>query len=244
MAGAQGVARGEEDQPMNFNLMIKILPDLLHATLITVQLISLSLLFGIMLAVPLAVLYASKRHFFSYPVISYIFFFRGTPLLVQIFLVYYGIAQFECVRASFLWPYLRQPFVCALITFVLHTAAYTANILRGGIEAVNAGEVEAAKACGLSTLQQYCYILLPQAFRIILPAYGNEMIAMLKATSLASTITVMELTGMANSIVSETFAPYEVFIMAAIIYLMLSLVLSRAVGLLEWFLNRHHRFAA
>lgn len=117
---------------MNFQLMIEILPDLLSAAVTTVQLVCLSLCFGMMLAIPLAVSCVSRHRFFSFPAAAYIFFFRGTPLLVQIFLVYYGLAQFEWVRSSFLWPYLRVPFVCALITFVLHTAAYTANILRGG----------------------------------------------------------------------------------------------------------------
>jgi len=223
---------------MNFGLMVEILPDLLRAAAVTVQLVSLSLALGMTLAIPLAVLYVSKRWFLSLPAMSYVFFFRGTPLLVQIFLVYYGLAQFEFVRFSFLWPYLRVPFICALITFVLHTAAYTANILKGGIRAVDAGQVEAAKACGMSRFQQYRYILFPQVFCMVLPAYGNEVVAMLKATSLASTITVMELTGVAGTIVSQTFAPYEVFIMAAFIYLMLALVLTRALGMAERYLNR------
>lgn len=229
---------------MSFSMMLEILPDLLHAAVMTLELISLTLLLGMILAVPLAVLCVSRHPLLSLPAISYIFFFRGTPLLVQIFLVYYGLAQFEFIRTSFLWPYLRAPFICALITFVLHTVAYTANILRGGLQGVNAGEVEAAKACGMSTFQQYRYILFPQVFRLVLPAYGNEVVAMLKATSLASTITVMELTGAANTIVSQTFAPYEVFITAACIYLVLALVLTKALGLLEWYLNKHRRLVA
>lgn len=229
---------------MSFSMMLEILPDLLHAAVTTLELIILTLLLGMILAVPLAVLCVSRRPLLSLPAISYIFFFRGTPLLVQIFLVYYGLAQFEFVRSSFLWPYLRAPFICALITFVLHTVAYTANILRGGLQAVNAGEVEAAKACGMTTFQQYRYIFFPHAFRLILPAYGNEVVAMLKATSLASTITVMELTGAANTIVSQTFAPYEVFITAACIYLVLALILTKALDLLEWNLNKHRRLVA
>jgi len=225
---------------MNFNLMLDILPDLLRATVTTLQLVVLSLAIGLLLAIPLSVLYISRSRLLSLPVKFYIFFIRGTPLLVQIFLVYYGLGQFELIRSSIVWPYLRVPFVCALITFVLHTAAYTANILRGGLQAVHAGQVEAAKACGMSTYQQYRYILFPQALRLILPAYGNEVVAMLKATSLASTITVMELTGMAGEIVSQTFAPYEVFIMAALIYLVLAFILTRALGMLERYLNRYH----
>ena len=129
---------------------------------------------------------------------AYSLFFRGTPLLVQIFLIYFGLGQFGLIRHSFLWPFLREAYVCALITFTLNTAAYSGEILRGGIRAVPRGEIEAARACGMSSFTTYRLVILPRAFSIILPAYSNEVIILLKGTSLASTITLLELMGQAQ----------------------------------------------
>lgn len=226
---------------MNFGLMIESLPELLSATVTTIELLVASLVCGMAIALPIAILRVSGPAPVRILLHWYIYFFRGTPLLVQIFLVYYGLAQFEIVRDSVLWPYLRQAWVCAILTFSLNTAAYTAYILRGAIEAVPAGEIEAAQACGMSTALTYRTIILPSAFRIALPAYGNEVISMLKSTSLASTITVMELTGAANTIVARTFAPYELFITAALIYLAITYVLTAALRTIEYRLSRHMR---
>jgi His/Glu/Gln/Arg/opine family amino acid ABC transporter permease subunit len=226
---------------MNFDLMIESVPALLFGTVTTIELLVASLVCGMTIAVPVAVLRVSGPSPVRLLLHWYIYFFRGTPLLVQIFLIYYGVAQFEIVRDSALWPYLRQPWVCAILTFSLNTAAYTAYILRGAIEAVPAGEIEAARACGMSTALAYRTVILPRAFRLALPAYGNEMVSMLKSTSLASTITVMELTATANTIVARTFAPYELFITAALIYLSITYVLTTALRALEYRLSRHMR---
>ncbi len=153
-----------------------------------------------------------------FPVRVYTFMFRGTPLLVQLFLIYYGLSQLEWVRNSFAWPLLRDPFWCALLAFSLNNAAYTTEILRGGIRAVPVGEIEAAKALGMSAAQRIRRLVLPVGFRLALPAYGNEVVLILKASSLASTITLMELTGTSRKIVAQTFAPYEIFIAAALLY--------------------------
>jgi His/Glu/Gln/Arg/opine family amino acid ABC transporter permease subunit len=228
---------------MNLDLMIESLPELLYGTLRTVELLLLTLIFGLVLAVPLAILRVQRAAMYWLPVHTYITFFRGTPLLVQLFLIYYGLAQFDVIRESWAWPYLRQPFVCALLTFGLHTAAYTANILRGAILAVPAGEVEAGRACGMSPSILYRRIILPRAFRLALPAYGNEVISMLKATSLASTVTVMELTGVASTIVARTYAPYEIFVTAAAIYLVMTYAITRAFKHTEHRLSRHLRAA-
>jgi His/Glu/Gln/Arg/opine family amino acid ABC transporter permease subunit len=228
---------------MNLDLMIESLPELLYGTLRTVELLILTLIFGLVLAVPLAILRVQRAAMYWLPVHTYITFFRGTPLLVQLFLIYYGLAQFDMIRESWAWPYLRQPFVCALLTFGLHTAAYTANILRGAILAVPAGEVEAGRACGMSPSILYRRIILPRAFRLALPAYGNEVISMLKATSLASTVTVMELTGVASTIVARTYAPYEIFVTAAAIYLVMTYAITRAFKHIEHRLSRHLRAA-
>jgi polar amino acid transport system permease protein/octopine/nopaline transport system permease protein len=214
---------------------------LLSGTVTTIELLVASLVCGMAIAVPVAILRVSGPSPARLLLHWYIYFFRGTPLLVQIFLVYYGLAQFELVRDSALWPYLHQPWGCAILTFSLNTAAYTAYILRGAIGAVPAGEIEAARACGMSTAVAYRTVILPHAFRLALPAYGNEVVSMLKATSLASTITVMELTGTANTIVARTFAPYELFITAALIYLSITYVLTKALRALEYRLSRHMR---
>lgn len=226
---------------MNFDLMLESLPALLKGTAITLQLLAASLACGMLIAIPVAILRVNGNAAVRLILHCYIYFFRGTPLLVQIFLVYYGLAQFDVVRDSALWPYLRQAWVCAILTFSLNTAAYTAYILRGAIQAVPAGEVEAARACGMSTALAYRSIILPHAFRLALPAYGNEVVSMLKSTSLASTITVMELTGVANTIVARTFAPYELFITAALLYLAITYVLTSALRALEHRLSRHRR---
>jgi len=226
---------------MNLDLMLESLPALLKGTVITLQLLAASLICGMIIAIPVAVLRVNGNVVIRLILHCYIYFFRGTPLLVQIFLVYYGLAQFDVVRDSFLWLYLRQAWVCAVLTFSLNTAAYTAYILRGAIQAVPAGEIEAARACGMSTALAYRAIILPHAFRLALPAYGNEVVSMLKSTSLASTITVMELTGVTNTIVARTFSPYELFVTAALIYLAITYVLTSALRALEHRLSRHRR---
>ena len=170
---------------------------------------------------------------------AYIFFFRGTPLLVQIFLVYYGASQFEVVRESVLWPILREPFWCAIIAFTLNTSAYTAEIFRGAIQAIPPGEVEACKVIGMTKTQMYRRVLLPRAFGIVLPAYGNEIILMLKGSALASTITILDLTGMARTIIARTYTPMEIFLAAGAIYLVISIVIIAIFRQIEQRQNRY-----
>ena len=159
----------------------------------------------------------------------YVFLFRSTPLLVQIFLIYYGLGQFAAVRESFLWPLLKEAYWCAILALTLNTAAYTGEIMRGGIQAVPFGQIEAARALGMSRPLLYRRIVLPQALRTILPAYGNEMIQMVQATSLASAITLIELTGAARTIASRSFQPVEMFIIAGAIYLAMNFVIAQGV---------------
>ena len=168
---------------------------------------------------------------------GYIFFFRGTPLLIQLFLVYYGLGQFEVVRESVLWPYLRDPFWCAVLTMTLHTAAYIAEILRGAIQAIPPGEIEAARALGMSRGKTLLHIVLPRAARIGLPAYSNEVILMLKASSLASTVTLLELTGMTRTIIARNYQTVDMFLIAGVIYLVMSFVLIQGFKLLERWLR-------
>ncbi|WNW12403.1 ABC transporter permease [Pseudomonas sp. DTU_2021_1001937_2_SI_NGA_ILE_001] len=218
---------------MNWEVIIKWLPRLAQGATLTLELVAISVIAGLILAIPLGIARASKLPAVRALPYAYIFFFRGTPLLVQLFLVYYGMAQFDAVRQSVLWPYLRNPFWCAVITMTLHTAAYIAEILRGAIQAVPTGEIEAARALGMSKHKALLHIILPRAVRIGLPAYSNEVILMLKASALASTITLLELTGMARTIIARTYLPVEIFFAAGLFYLLMSFVLVQGFKLLE-----------
>ncbi|MBN9032500.1 MAG: ABC transporter permease [Rhizobiales bacterium] len=226
---------------MNWYLIVEALPLLLEGALLTVKLTATSLVLGLFIALPLALLRASPSRALSRPILLYTFVLRGTPLLVQLFLIYYGASQVEWVRSSILWSILREPYWCALIAFSLNNAAYTTEILRGGIRAVPSGEIEAAKALGMSYALRTRRIVLPTAFRLSLPTYANEIVLMLKASSLASTITLMELTGTARKIVAQTFSPYEVFISAALIYLGITFVVVHVVERVERHVTRHLR---
>ncbi|ACJ00085.1 ABC transporter permease [Rhodospirillum centenum] len=218
---------------MDLNLILESLPQLLSGTVVTVELVALSLVLGLVLAVGIAVLRLSGIRAVSMLAGGYTFLFRSTPLLVQIFLIYYGLGQFETVRESILWPFLREPYWCAILALTLNTAAYTGEIIRGGIRAVPFGQIEAARAVGMSGRLLFRRIVLPQAFRQALPAYGNEMIQMVQASSLASTITLMELTGAARAIASRTFQPVEVFVIAGALYLAMNYALTRIVRAAE-----------
>ncbi len=213
----------------------------LSGTFLTIQLVVISAVAGFLIAVPVALGRLSRNRLVRWLTTAYSLFFRGTPLLVQIFLVYFGLGQFEVVRDSFLWPVLREAYVCALITFSLNTAAYSGEIVRGGILAVPRGEVEAARAAGMSTFTTYRLVILPRAFSIVLPAYSNEVIILMKGTALASTITLLELMGMAQLAASDTYQPILVFGIAGIIYYMLTLVIS---AIFRWLEKRYNRYLA
>jgi arginine/ornithine transport system permease protein len=208
---------------------------------LTAQLTLISLLLGLALALPLAILRQSGNPLVWGPVWAYIYFFRGTPLLVQLFLIYYGLGQFVTVRESVLWPFLREAWICALIAFTLNTAAYTAEILRGAIAATPRGEVEAARAFGMSPARAYRRVILPSAFRRALPAYGNEVIFQLHSTSLASVVTLIDITGAARIVNSRYYTPYEAFLTAAAIYLVLTFAIVWLFGRLELRLFAHLR---
>lgn len=222
---------------MNWEVIYKYLPRLLDGAQLTLELVAISVLTGLLLALPLGIARASRHWYVRALPYGYIFFFRGTPLLVQLFLVYYGLAQFDAVRKSALWPFLRDPYWCAIITMTLHTAAYIAEIIRGAIQSVPPGEIEAARALGMSRTQTLLHIILPRAARIGLPAYSNEVILMLKASALASTITLLELTGMARTVIARTYLPVELFFAAGMLYLVIAFVLVQGFKLLERWLR-------
>ena len=218
---------------MNFELMIETFPKLLSGLNLTIQLVTISLFLGFCLAVGLALLRLSNNTFLSFFAKTYIFYFRGTPLIVQIFLIYYGIAQFEIIRESFVWSFFKEAYWCGILALTLNTCAYSSEIIRGGIQSVPFGQIESAKSVGMSGFLLYRRIILPIAFRQALPAYGNEMILMVKATSLVSTITLMEVTGIARLIIAKTFSPVEVFIVAGLIYLTINFIITRLVNFCE-----------
>jgi polar amino acid transport system permease protein len=218
---------------MNLDVIIKWLPKLVEGAQLTLQLTATAVIVGFLVAIPLGMARASRHWYVRALPFGYIFFFRGTPLLLQLFLVYYGLAQFDAVKQGPLWPYLRDPYWCALIAMTMHTAAYIAEIIRGAIQAVPPGEVEAARSLGMSRGQTMWHIILPRAARIGLPAYSNEVILMLKASSLASTITLLELTGMARTIIARTYLPVEIFFAAGLFYLAMTFILVQVFRWLE-----------
>ena len=228
---------------MNFELMIETFPKLLSGLNLTIQLVTISLLLGFCLAIGLALLRLSNNTFLSFFAKTYVFYFRGTPLLVQIFLIYYGIAQFEIIRETFVWSFFKEAYWCGILALTLNTCAYSSEIIRGGIMSVPFGQIESAKSVGMSRFLLYRRIILPIAFRQALPAYGNEIILMVKATSLVSTITLMEVTGIARLIIAKTFSPVEVFIVAGLIYLTINFIVTRLVNYYEIKLTPYLRHA-
>lgn len=198
---------------------------------LTLKLAASSVALGALIALPLALMQRSGLAMLRWPAKAYVFIFRSTPLLVQIFIIYYGLGQFPEIRRSFLWPFLREPYWCAVLALTLNTAAYASEIIRGGLSSVAAGQIEAARAVGMSPFTTFRRIIFPQALRQALPGYGNEIILMVKATSLASIITMMEITGLAAKMISETYRAIEVFIVAGALYLALNFILTR---LLKW----------
>jgi len=220
------------------------LPRLLDGMWITIQITGLSVMIGLCLAVPLALMRVARNRLVRFPVYGFIFYFRGTPLLVQIFLIYYGSGQFQDALSQIgLWQLFREAYFCAVLSLTLNTAAYTAEILRGAIQAVPWGEIEAARACGMSGALLYRRIILPKAFRIAWPAYTNEVVFLLQASSLVSIITLMDITGVARVISARTFAFYELFITAALIYLVLVYGVIWVFRKIEYRISGHLRGA-
>ena len=218
---------------MDFDLMIISFPKLLGATVITLKLLSASLFFGLFLGLFFAILRLNKNIFINKFAYGYSYVFRGTPLLVQIFIIYFGLGQIEYLRSTILWVVLKEPYWCAIIAFTLNTGAYTSEILRSAFQTIKPGIIEAGKSLGISNKIIFYKIQIPIAIRQSLPAYGNEIILMMKGTSLASTVTLMDLTGVAKYIISTTFKPIEVFIVAGGIYLFMTFVIHNVIKYLE-----------
>ncbi len=207
----------------------------------TILLLSISLPIGFVLALLFALGRVSKITILSRIIASYIFVIRGTPLLVQIYLIYFGLGSVKFIRESFLWYALKEPFWCGVLALTINTVAYGAEIFRGGIQSIEKGQVESGLSLGFGRFMLLRKIILPIAIRKVLPSYGNELILMVKATSLVSLTTYMEMTGIARKIMAKTFAPVEAFIAAGILYLFLNFLMIQFVKYLEWKYNPHLR---
>ena len=218
---------------MDIELMINSFPKLLSAAVITLKLLSVSLIIGLFIGLFFAILRLNKNIFINKFAYGYSYIFRGTPLLVQIFIIYFGLGQIEYLRSTILWVILKEPYWCAIIAFALNTGAYTSEILRSAFQTLKPGIIEAGKSLGISNKVIFYKIQIPIAIRQSLPAYGNEIILMMKGTSLASTVTLMDLTGVAKYIISTTFKPIEVFIVAGGIYLFMTFIIHNVIKFLE-----------
>ena len=218
---------------MDLDLMAVSLPKLLSAAVVTLKLLSLSLFFGLIIGFLFAILRLNKNPIINKFAYGYSYVFRGTPLLVQIFIIYFGLGQIEYFRSTFLWVVFKEPYWCAIIAFALNTGAYTSEILRSAFQTIKPGIIEAGKSLGISNKIIFYKIQIPIAIRQSLPAYGNEIILMMKGTSLASTVTLMDITGVAKHIVSTTYKPLEIFILAGCIYLFMTFLIHNLIKFLE-----------
>ena len=207
----------------------------------TILLLLISLPLGFVLALLFALGRVSKITLLSRTIASYIFVIRGTPLLVQIYLIYFGLGSVKLIRESFLWYALKEPFWCGVIALTINTVAYGAEIFRGGIQSIEKSQVESGLSLGFGKFLLLRKIILPIAIRKVLPSYGNELILMVKATCLVSLTTYMEMTGIARKIMAKTFAPVEAFIAAGILYLFLNFLMVQFVKYLEWKYYPHLR---
>jgi octopine/nopaline transport system permease protein len=223
---------------MDFAAIARYAPELASGLPQTLLLVGQSLALGFALAMLIALLRLSDNRLLSGFAYGFVYVFRSTPLLVQIFLIYYGSGQFRPFLQDLgLWVFFRDAWFCAVLALTLNTGAYTSEIIRGGIQSVPFGQLEAGRAVGMSPLQLFRRITFPIAIRQALPAYGNEIILMVKASSLASTITILEITGIAKKIIASTFQPVEVFIVAGAFYLALNFVITQAIRSTEQYLS-------
>jgi arginine/ornithine transport system permease protein len=228
---------------MDYEVIFSNIPLYFEGLWVTIQLVLMALVLGFFLALPIALLATSKNILLRVPPKTYIYFFRGTPLLVQMFMIYHGMGQFEAIRESVIWIVFKEAYWCALIAFALNTAGYTAEILRGTIEQTPFGEIEAARACGMSKTTLYRRIILPGTFRRALPAYGNEVIFMLHGSAVAGVITIVDLFGAAKIVNSRYFVPFESFITAGFFYLCVTFIIVGLFKKLEfrWYAHLHPR---
>jgi arginine/ornithine transport system permease protein len=229
---------------IDWAVIVENAPAFFKGLQVTLLLLVIACLSGFVLSVPLAVARVSPNRAVWMPVWLFTYVLRGTPLLVQMFMVYHGLAQFEAVRESFAWVALKSPWFCAWLVFTLNTTAYTTEIFAGALRATPSGELEAARSLGMSTRAIYRRILLPSALRRALPQYGNEVVMMMHATAIASTVTLVEITRVARDVYYNHLSAVESFGVAAVIYFVLTFSLAGLFKLAEKRFLKHLRPSA
>jgi polar amino acid transport system permease protein len=227
---------------VDLTFFVEMFPQLLYGVWLTVEISVICFVLGNTMAIGVALARMSHNPILSKLAQGYISLFRSTPFLTQVYIIYYGcgdlFAHTPEIRHSFLWPYLRDAFWYGILALSLNTAAYSGNILRGGLEGVPFGEVEAGRAFGMSRFQIFWRISLPRAIRIILPTMSGETILLVKTTAILSTITILDLMGTARFIIAQTFRVYEPLLAAAAYYIVLTFIITRVFRYLERYLNK------
>ena len=222
---------------MNWTWLPEYAPQLLQGLWLTIQLLVMSMVFGMILAVPVGLVQVIGPKWLGAIAKGYCTLMRGTPLLVQLWLLYFGLgsvfAAYPEIRQSSFWPILREGYFYAILAFTLNEAGYGGEIMRGAFLSVPKGELEAARAFGMSPWKVLIRVWLPRAVRNVLPTLAGETVLMLKATPLAATVTVMDVFGVILRVRQNTYLTYEPLIMAAIIYMALTFVVTRAFGHIE-----------
>ncbi len=224
---------------MRVDLVLANWPLFAQGVWLTLQLTFLALLIGFCIALPAGLARARRLRWISPAINGYVYLFRGTPLLVQTFLIYYGLSQFDFIRSSWAWAYLRDPWWCALIAFSLNSGAYATEIIRGAVETTPKGELEAATALGLSPRQVDWLVLIPSALRRALPQYGNEVVFMLHGSVVASVITLQDILGAGRTLNARFYLAYEGFLTAALLYMTITFALVWIFRRLEGRYLRH-----
>lgn len=218
---------------MRIELVLANWPLFAKGVWMTLQLTFLPLALGFLIALPAGMARARRLRYWSPAINAYVYLFRGTPLLVQTFLIYYGLAQFAWIRESWAWELLRSPWWCALIAFSLNSGAYGAEIIRGAVATTPKGEVEAALSLGLSARLTDVLVVIPSALRRALPQYGNEVVFMLQASSVASVITIQDILGAGRTLNAKFYLAYEGFLTAAALYMAITFTLVAIFRALE-----------
>jgi histidine transport system permease protein/arginine/ornithine transport system permease protein len=219
-------------------LIVENLPLYASGLWLTLQLVAIALAAGMAIALPLGIARAIDAPLLGRAVAAYIYFFRSTPMLVQLLLVYYGLGQFKWLQAQWaagnaFWLLFREPYFCACLAFTLNTSAYTAEIIQGAIRNTPAGEIEAAKAVGMSATARMRRIVLPSALRRMLQSYSNEVILMLQGSAVASAVTLVDLTGAGRTVYARSYAPFEAFAFTGLVYLLLTFAILGLFRLAE-----------
>ncbi|MEH6530618.1 MAG: ABC transporter permease [Photobacterium frigidiphilum] len=222
---------------MDFSILLESWDLYLDGFITTVWMVAVALVVGLIIAIPVGIARNSKNPMIYFPAWAYIYFFRGTPLLIQLYLVYYGLSQLIEVQGT-VW---QEAWFCALFVFILNTAAYTSEIIRGAINSLPKGEIEAAKAYGMSTPLAFRRIILPSAMRRALPAYSNEVIFMVHGSAVAGIVTIVDLTGAARIVNSRYYAPFESYLFAGMCYMVLTFTIIWGFKKLEQHWLQHLR---